>query len=563
MSHTRTSAWSRGRQHAALAWVLFVSGCASAGLAQAQGAQPVATRPDAAAQARQIALGQRLYREGIGVSGQALQAQGAAQAVLSGNAVACAACHRRSGYGSSEGALNIRPVTAVALFEEASEGVRSPRIKAQLGTRLRPPYTPALLARAIRNGVDAGGAPLDPVMPRYALSDEDLAAVVAYLGTLSARPSPGVDDEEIHFATVIQPGVPELQRKAMLEVMAAFFKDKSAGAGRNLEDRRDAGTMRMYRSYRKWVLHVWALTGPRETWRAQLDAFYLQQPVFALVGGLGVSSWQPIHTFCEEKEIPSVFAQVNLPVVTGSNHYNFYFSRGLTLEAEVLVKFLRDSGVGGPLVQVYRRDEAGLASAQAMRDALPKGAELEDVVLDGAGDEGFWRKLAARRAGSVVLWLNQEDLARVVLPGEGFAVPVYLSFDHLNGKPPPNPGALGSQARMIYPTDLPPRHAARLLRTTIWLHNKGIPVVDEAVQIGTQFALTVLSDAVGHVMDSFSRDLVAERIEHVVATTSIPSLYPNVSLAPGQRFAAKGAAIVELVPGEKPQMKALSGWIVP
>lgn len=163
----------------------------------------------------------------------------------------------------------------------------------------------------------------------------------------------------------------------------------------------------------------------------------------------------------------------------------------------------------------------------------------------------------------MVLWLNQEDLARVVLPGGGFAVPVYLSFEHLRGKPPPNLGALGAQVRMVYPTDLPPRHAARLLRTTIWLHNKGIPLVDEAVQIGTQFALTVLSDAVGHVMDNFSRDLVAERIEHVVATTSIPALYPNVSLAPGQRFAAKGGSVVQWVSGEKPQVKALSGWIVP
>ncbi len=563
MSNTHTSTWSRGRRHAALAWVLFVSGCAAAGLAQGQGAQPTATSPEAAAQARQIALGQRLYREGVGTSGQALKAMGAAQAVLSGNAVACAACHRRSGYGTSEGSLNIRPITAPALFEETSAVVRSPRIKAQLGTRLRPAYTPALLARAIRSGVDAGGEPLDAVMPRYALSDEDLVAVVAYLGTLSARPSPGVDDEEIHFATVIQPGVPELQRKAMLEVMAAFFKDKSAGAGRNLEDRRDAGTMRMYRSYRKWVLHAWELKGPSETWRTQLDAFYRAQPVFALVGGLGVSSWQPIHTFCEEKEIPSVFPQVNLPVVTGSNQYNFYFSRGLTLEAEVLAKFLRDSGVAGPLVQVYRRDEAGLASAQGLREAWPKEAALDDVVLEGTPDEAFWRKLAARNAGSVVLWLNQDDLASVALPGGGFDVPVYLSFEHLRGKPPSNPGALGAQARMIYPTDLPPRHAARLLRTTIWLHNKGLPVVDEAVQIGTQFAMTVLSDAVGHVMDNFSRDLVAERIEHVVATTSIPSLYPNVSLAPGQRFAAKGGSIVQLVPGEKPQVKALSGWIVP
>lgn len=546
----------------ALPWVLGALLAGSVSMALGQGGAQPAAGSDAAARERQIALGQRLYREGIGVSGEPLKATGAAQAVLSGTSVACAACHRRSGHGSSEGQYNVRPITAPALFEAMPQAVRSPRIKAQLGTRLRPPYTPALLARAIRSGIDSGGEPLDPVMPRYALGDEDMLAIAAYLATLSATPSPGVDDEDIHFATVIQPGVPELQRKAMLEIMQAFFKDK-AGGGRNLEGRRDAGTMRMYRSYRKWVLHVWELTGPSDTWRAQLDSFYRQQPVFALVGGLGVSSWQPIHLFCEEMEIPSVFPQVNLPVVTDGNAYNFYFSRGLTLEAQVLAKFLREGGDTGKLVQVYRRDEAGQTSAQALRDAMPKGRALEDVVLEGIADEGFWRKLTASGPGAVVLWLGSDDLANLALPPGGFNVPVYLSFDRLGGQLPGRTEALGAQVRMIYPTDLPPRHAARLLRTKIWLHNKGIPLVDEAVQINTQFALSVLSDAIGHVMDRFSRDYVAERIEHVVALTPTPSLYPSVSLAPGQRFAAKGGSIVQLIAGEKPQLKALSGWIVP
>jgi hypothetical protein len=553
-SAARSGLWLR----MALPGALFVASAAALG----QGVQPGATGAEAAAREQQIALGQRIYREGVGVSGEPLKATGAAQTVLSGNSVACAACHRRSGYGTSEGQFDIRPITAGALFEESSQVLRSPRIKAQLGTRQRPPYTEALLARAIRSGLDSGGQPLEAVMPRYALGDEDMKAIAAYLTTLSAKPSPGVDAEDIHFATVIQPGVPDVQRKAMLEIMEAFFKDK-AGGGRNLEGRRDAGTMRMYRSYRKWVLHVWELTGPSETWRAQLDAYYRQQPVFALVSGLGVSSWQPIHAFSEEMEIPSFFPQVDLPVLTGSNEYNFYFSRGLTLEAQVLAKFLRDSGDAGPLVQVYRRDEAGLTSAKALRDAMPNGVALEDVLLDGAADENFWRKLAARRAGSVVLWLGHDDLTKVALPAGGFERPVYLSFDHLNARLPASTEALGAQVRMVYPTDLPPKHAARLLRTKIWLHNKGMPVVDEAVQINTQFAMTVLSDAIGHVMDSFSRDFVAERVEHVVALTPTPSLYPSVSLAPGQRFAAKGSSIVQLVAGEKPQLKALSGWIVP
>jgi hypothetical protein len=75
--------------------------------------------------------------------------------------------------------------------------------------------------------------------------------------------------------------------------------------------------------------------------------------------------------------------------------------------------------------------------------------------------------------------------------------------------------------------------------------------------------MTVVSDVVGHIMDSFSRDLFVERIEHVVGQTPMASIYPSVSLGPGQRFAAKGSSIVQVLDADKQQLKAVSGWIVP
>jgi len=83
------------------------------------------------------------------------------------------------------------------------------------------------------------------------------------------------------------------------------------------------------------------------------------------------------------------------------------------------------------------------------------------------------------------------------------------------------------------------------------------------VQVNAQFAMTVVSDVVGHIMDSFSRDLFVERIEHVVGQTPMASVYQNVSLGPGQRFAAKGGSVVQVLDADRKQLKALSGWIVP
>ncbi len=347
----------------------------------------------------------------------------------------------------------------------------------------------------------------------------------------------------------------------MLDVMQAFVKDKGANV-RSDEQRREAATMRMYRSYRKWVLHVWELTGPSDSWDAQLQAFYKQQPVFAMIGGVGGADWRPIHEFGERLEIPSVFPQVNLPVITGTNDYTVYFSRGVVLEAEVLAKFLSDQGGTSRIVQVYRRDEAGPVAAAAFRAALPAAVTIEDQVLEGPASEPFWQRVSAAGPGALVLWLGASDLVGAQVPG-GQASAVYLSSNLLSGRIPDAFIAAGTNVRLVYPSEPPPKREARLLRNKLWLHNKGIPITDEVVQMNTQFTMTVVSDVVGHIMDSFSRELFVERIEHVVGQTPMSSVYQTVSLGPGQRFAAKGSSIVQVLDAENRQPKPLSGWIVP
>lgn len=524
--------------------------------AAAAAADPASTAADP------LAIGQRLYREGIRASGEILVGLGAAQTRLAGRDVACVACHRRSGFGTTEGRYAIRPITGAALTQEQSVAVRSPRVKARLGNSQRPPYTEALLARAIRSGLDSTGKPLDPIMPRYALSDDEAKALAAYLMSLSVQPSPGVDDEEIHFGTVIQPDASLERRRAMLDVMRAFVRDKN-GNSRSQDRRKEAGTMQMDRAYRRWVLDVWELTGPVETWNTQLEEFYRRQPVFAFVGGLGDSTWRPVHDFAERHEIPSVFPLVNLPVVSGQNDYNLYFSRGVTLDAEVLAKFLRDKGQPGKVVQVYRPEGAGATAAAALRAALGESSSLADHGLAGEADPAFWQTVFAAKPAALVLWLGAADLAAMPpRPGEA-PLPIYLSFNLLAGKRPERVLKASADVRLIYPSDMPPRHEARLLRNKLWLHNKGIALTDEATQMNALFAMTVASDALGHIADNFSRDYFVERIEHVVSQTPTPSLFEQVSLGPGQRFAAKGSNVFELAEAGKQPTKALSGWIVP
>jgi mono/diheme cytochrome c family protein len=50
-----------------------------------------------------------------------------------------------------------------------------------------PPYTDELIKRAITLGLNPAGEPLDPTMPRWRMSDQDLDDVIQYLKTLNGE----------------------------------------------------------------------------------------------------------------------------------------------------------------------------------------------------------------------------------------------------------------------------------------------------------------------------------------------------------------------------------------
>ena len=48
-------------------------------------------------------------------------------------------------------------------------------------------FTDATIGRAIRDGLDESGQPLEDAMPRWQVSDVDVGEVIAYLRQLSAQ----------------------------------------------------------------------------------------------------------------------------------------------------------------------------------------------------------------------------------------------------------------------------------------------------------------------------------------------------------------------------------------
>ena len=184
----------------------------------------------------------------------------------------------------------------------------------------------------------------------------------------------------------------------MLDVLEAYFHDKNAGTRREKRRAENAPWHKqwLYPAYRKWVLHVWELRGPASSWRAQMEQYYREQPVFALLSGIADRSWQPMHGFCEDFEVPCLFPNTDLPVAAG-DRYSMYFSKGMTLETQALAKFLHQEGRAdgaATIVQAHRDEDSGNIPAQAFRDAMhARGAtHIRDwrVAVDGALDATFW-----------------------------------------------------------------------------------------------------------------------------------------------------------------------------
>jgi hypothetical protein len=110
---------------------------------------------------------------------------------------------------------------------------------------------------------------------------------------------------------------------------------------------------------------------------------------------------------------------------------------------------------------------------------------------------------------------------------------------------------------------LPTSREQRLARMKAWLRARNIPLADERTQANTFFAATITGEAMSHLGENFSRDYFIERIEQMTQNSLSPSIYPHLSLGPGQRFASKGGYVVRFSPGEDGTPVAISEWLIP
>jgi hypothetical protein len=557
----------------AVAVVLAVL-CGAAAPVHAQKQAKVAGLPAEEA----LKLGERMYRQGILPSGEPMMALVAEDIEVDSTMFSCQSCHLRSGRGSLEGTVITLPTCASWLYKPLVG--REMRETTKVPEYLSPPpfrdaYTDQLVARAIWTGKDPNGREFNWVMPRYKMSTTDMEILVHYLKNLSAAFSPGVDETTIRFATVVGRDVSLEDRDAMLEPLKAVVRDRNSQVRHN-ERRAQHGPFEMeemYNPYRRYSLAVWELHGKPSTWSAQLEDYYNEAPVFALLGGIVKGDWAPIHSFCERYQLPNLFPVTDFPVVSENDWYTLYFDKGAYQEGEAAARFLRrfeGPARDAPVIQVLRdsrasRDlAAGFATAR-MTMGLPPA---RDRVLppDQMVDAAFWSRLGSEHPGAVLaLWLEQGDLAELSALATAEPRPplVFVSEGLLGEKVLTVPGALRPFTFITHPGSLPEDVGRSRTAVELWLKAKGLPVTNYAIQARVYFLSWALAQMIHMMRDDFYRDYFLDLADMMRDETySVASIYPRLSFGPGQRYASKGCYVVQLDNSDPPKLVKRSEWVI-
>jgi cytochrome c553 len=485
-------------------------------------------------------LGARLYEHGVRVNGAPLLARRESGGQVEGGEAACTGCHRRSGLGTFEGAVRVPPL-AWRLLVKSSEAIAADRsVPHVLGYHpQRPAYSLTSFARAVRQGIGADGHPLSWVMPRYDLDDADLAALRAHLATLAAAPPAGAESGQLRFALVLTPSAEPHAAEAAIAILERGFADHNAQIGALRGDSRsDRAT---YDVERVLKLDIWRLQGESSSWPLQLDGWLARARPFALVGGLGGGDWSVIDRFCEARHLPAILPSPEAPPGEAAGFYSIYFQRGVRLEAALIAAHMRaHAAPGTALVQIYRAGDSGELAAAALRLALGPGFRLRDLVLPAGAT---LPALGGDRDALAVLWLRAEDLASLAtVPGSGA---IYLS-GIMSGEPVHLPSSWAARALIAYPWELPERRRVGMNFPLGWLHAKGLAEVNLRVQTDAWLAWQVLDVALADLIDAYYPEYLVERVESLLGHRLMNAHYPRLSLAPGQRFASKGAYLVRL-----------------
>jgi hypothetical protein len=318
-------------------------------------------------------------------------------------------------------------------------------------------------------------------------------------------------------------------------------------------------------------LAVWELKGPPESWRKQLEEYYRKEPVFALLAGMTSGEWAPIHRFCEDHKIPSVFPMTDYPVLTETDWYTVYLSRGLHQEGETAARYLQgkvDRPADLSVVQIYRKDAAGLTLSRAFQEnwkSLGHSTPSNIALEKGAAVGTVTAQLSAMDARTVViLWLDAADLSllEALTRKDPRPAMIFVSSTLLGQRLYSLSEAARASVYITYPYSLPQEvPQGRTMISTV-SRTIGAPRAVPDIKTKMQHVVATTIGPLTRMRGFVYREYFLELIETMPDQSLSQAAYPRLSFGQGQRYASKGCYIVQLSEGPEPKLLKKSEWVV-
>lgn len=485
--------------------------------------------------------GKRIFLEGESPSGAEIGVRiGREGTPLPAGSAPCGSCHGRDGLGRPEGGVVPTEITWTVLSRPY--GHEHP------GGRSHPAFDARGLARAIREGRDPAGNALDPIMPRYSISDADLASLVAYLKVVERDLDPGIGPSSLRVGVVL----PDRGRLAdvgggMLRVLRARVDEigRAGGIhGRRLE------------------LVVAGYDSDASDGRAEAERLLDDEPILALVSGFFPGAEDAVAALAEARGVPVVgphtlVARQDDPV----NPWVFHLQGGPREQARLLVAHATgDLGVDPGRIAVVppagpaAEDVAGAARAAAGAN----GNRLRVVPADGPPGS-LVRELSAAGVQAVVFLGGDEPLAALLAAAAAarFTPWILASGTAAARAALKAPAPFRGRLRLVLPSspaDETPAGTAELERIRAAAGTLGRGRTSQAAAL---VAMDVLVEGLRRSGRQLSRERLVASLEGL---WEFPSgiLHP-VTFGPARRIGAPGGWIVEVDPATG-SFSAVGGW---
>lgn len=526
----------------ACALFAFVFAVSSPTTSAAQEAKPAPTTSARALNAQER-RGRAIYLRGESTSGREIGAM-VGELDVPSSTVTCAGCHGARGEGKTEGGVTAGNLTWANLIK--SYGHEHPT------GRRHGPFDEAAFARALTNGVDPAGNTMLNAMPRFKMSPEDLADLLAYVKRIEDDRDPGISDASVKVGTLLpsKGSLAELGA-SMRDVLAAFFEEVNAKGG----------------IYNRRVEFEVAETGTSAAQSAEAARGLVREgQVFALVGGMSAGADKELASLAEGDEVPFVGPSTLLPQTGfGANRYIFYLLPGMAEQARALVNFAsqRQTTAKAGVALVYSESEIGEAAANAAAAQCEKVGcgELKKVSYARGKFDAPALARSLKGAGTVFFFGSAGDEAALFKEAAAAAWgPDIFMLGTLTGRDPATsvPQGFGGKVFLAFPTvpaDVTPEGFGEL---SALASKYKFEVRHAAAQLSALAAAKVLAEG----LKRGGRDVTREKL-----ITALEGLYdyetgltPRLTFGPNRRVGAAGAYVVTIDAVRKEFVPA-GGWV--